>query len=344
MTASKYRTRSDWRGYQFGVGALAAPPGRCPRRRRRSLWPSSSSAACSPPPGLLPRGPAAPLPDRAGRAGPSPRPLRRPGPTAVDRLRRTTAVMLRCAIRCVQGGAGVAATALRATAASALSCRCEDVSTGGPDSAARNGRHDQVHDRVVPGAVLAPGRARRARAQTARSLAAVADSSSPAGRRGVLVGVVEGAAARRLGDRPADERRSLVLDKLTRLFRVGPPTPPRTSSGTGAPSRTPEAPTPRCSHPAHGHSTGRRCGLRSARSIALAPKPPSAGTATSAARSDPARMPPQQGRTGNPAAGVARTPRCRWSAWSGPVQPNSETRSRRNRDSGDPRCRGRTPG
>lgn len=49
-------------------------------------------------------------------------------------------------------------------------------------------------------------------------LSAVADSSSPSGRRGVLVSVLEGAVARRLGDRPAEERRSLVLDQLTGLF------------------------------------------------------------------------------------------------------------------------------
>ncbi|PRX16457.1 monoamine oxidase [Actinoplanes italicus] len=49
-------------------------------------------------------------------------------------------------------------------------------------------------------------------------LAAVADSGSPAGRHGVLAGVLEGAVARRLAGRSAEERRGLVLDELVRLF------------------------------------------------------------------------------------------------------------------------------
>lgn len=49
-------------------------------------------------------------------------------------------------------------------------------------------------------------------------VAAVADSSPPSCRRGVLVGVLEGAAARHLGSRPVDERRSVVLDEVARLF------------------------------------------------------------------------------------------------------------------------------
>jgi monoamine oxidase len=49
-------------------------------------------------------------------------------------------------------------------------------------------------------------------------LAAVADSSPPSGRRGVLVSVLEGAVARRLAGLPLEERRGLVLDELVRLF------------------------------------------------------------------------------------------------------------------------------
>jgi monoamine oxidase len=52
-------------------------------------------------------------------------------------------------------------------------------------------------------------------------VAAVADSSPRSGRRGILVSVLEGAAARRLAGRPADERRSLVVDELVRLFGPG---------------------------------------------------------------------------------------------------------------------------
>ncbi|PWK40446.1 flavin monoamine oxidase family protein [Actinoplanes xinjiangensis] len=52
-------------------------------------------------------------------------------------------------------------------------------------------------------------------------LAAVADSSSPSGRCGVLVSVLEGATARRLGGRPAAERRSVVLEQLAQLFGPG---------------------------------------------------------------------------------------------------------------------------
>jgi monoamine oxidase len=49
-------------------------------------------------------------------------------------------------------------------------------------------------------------------------LAAVADSSPPSGRHGVLVSVLEGAVARRLAGLPAGERRGQVLDELVRLF------------------------------------------------------------------------------------------------------------------------------
>jgi hypothetical protein len=61
-------------------------------------------------------------------------------------------------------------------------------------------------------------------------------------------------------------------------------------------SRSPEAPTPRCSRPAHGPSTGRRCAPPWAASTGPAAKPPPVGTATSTARSDPARPPPQPWR------------------------------------------------
>ncbi|SHN39096.1 flavin monoamine oxidase family protein [Cryptosporangium aurantiacum] len=49
-------------------------------------------------------------------------------------------------------------------------------------------------------------------------LAAVADSSPPPARRGVLVSVLEAGVARRLGTNTVSERRALVLDELTRLF------------------------------------------------------------------------------------------------------------------------------
>jgi monoamine oxidase len=57
-------------------------------------------------------------------------------------------------------------------------------------------------------------------------LAAVGDSSPASGRRGVLVSVLEGATARHLASRTADERRSLVLDQLARLYgpRAAKPT------------------------------------------------------------------------------------------------------------------------
>lgn len=57
-------------------------------------------------------------------------------------------------------------------------------------------------------------------------LAAVGDSSPPSGRHGVLVSVLEGAAARHLGKLSRDERRARVTAQLERLFgpRAGEPT------------------------------------------------------------------------------------------------------------------------
>ena len=154
------------------------------------------------------------------------------------------------------------------------------------------GQRRQVHG-GLRAPVLARARASRARSPASRARSRSGfDNSPPDGSPGVLLGFLEGRAARDAADLPQEQRRALVAESFGRLF--GPEAAePIALRRPCLGCRRVVARLLRRLHdrPAPGPTTGARCASRSARSTGPAPRRRSCGTATWTVRSARGRMP-----------------------------------------------------
>ena len=118
------------------------------------------------------------------------------------------------------------------------------------------------------------------------------DNSPPDGSPGVLLGFLEGRAAREAMDLDRGRAPARSSPAASRASS-GPrrPTPSTTSIRPGRPRSGRAAATAASCRPAPGATTARRCAIRSARSTGPEPRRRRSGTATWTARSAPAARP-----------------------------------------------------